>query len=595
MSLDDFVLIEGSNSTPEEEISTFQNIAQNFDVVPLEKIFPTYANKTILVKGQIKRIERKTMIRLASFYCSNCGFEEVVVQNLVTLTEPRYKCCSKGVWKINSDLCEMQRGLLYTLSSENSSGVCTIQLISFFDTGKKIGEYLEAIVYCTVTYDEKKKKTTEYCKSILETTSALGFALDNAIEWEEFCSTANSLINNESNVDGLINVFNDFHGSELKKIKRALIYQMISISFTEASLVKNSFRGNIHLLLTGEPGTGKSSLLERVCFLTEGRSVKGPTTSTAGLTAGLVKAQSGDWSIEAGACILSDMRILCLDEIDKCRDSSTLESLHEPMEQGTLSITKIGISMEFNTRFCSLFSMNPEKGYFQKDKTDIEQLKKVPNSILDRFDLIFTLKHREFKDEELMQGIRRTNSEILKKEEIDEWRKKIKIIKSFVTPVIPVASANYLGTFFRLLQGGKEEQQQKKEVSTILGINRRQINSLRRLSLAIAKTKMKREVDLTDCKEAISILSSTIYSNYLKKEQKTVFNLSTNEQNTLSEAKLMNKLLSFISEEKTRQEIILNMGIKNEELDYILKKLTKQGKIYSPKINYYERVYSLDD
>jgi len=168
-----------------------------------------------------------------------------------------------------------------------------------------------------------------------------------------------------------------------------------------------NLRGDINLLLLGDPSTAKSQFLkfvERVAPIAVYTSGKG--SSAAGLTASIIRdASSGEFQLEGGAMVLADGGIVCIDEFDKMRAQDRV-AIHEAMEQQTISIAKAGITTTLNSRTSVLAAANPIYGRLDDLKATQDQID-FQTTILSRFDCIFLVKDvREInKDMNMAQHI----------------------------------------------------------------------------------------------------------------------------------------------------------------------------------------------
>lgn len=172
----------------------------------------------------------------------------------------------------------------------------------------------------------------------------------------------------------------------MSAVKLAVALTVIGGVATTANKVR--VRGQSHLLLVGDPGCGKSQLLRYASKLTQ-RSVitTGIGTTSAGLTVAAVK-DGRDWALEAGALVLADGGICCIDEFSTVRDADRA-AIHEAMEQQTISVAKAGLVCTLNTRSTVFAAQNPKNGFDSSAGLDVNT--GIASPLLSRFDIILLL------------------------------------------------------------------------------------------------------------------------------------------------------------------------------------------------------------
>lgn len=160
-------------------------------------------------------------------------------------------------------------------------------------------------------------------------------------------------------------------------------------------------RGDLNVLLLGDPGTAKSQVLKFAEMVAPiGVYTSGKGSSAAGLTASVIRdASSRSFAIEGGAMVLADGGIVCIDEFDKMREDDRV-AIHEAMEQQTISIAKAGITVTLNSRCSVLAAANSVHGKWDDYKSDDENIDFMP-TILSRFDMIFVIKDKYDHDADL--------------------------------------------------------------------------------------------------------------------------------------------------------------------------------------------------
>ncbi|MCJ1422717.1 minichromosome maintenance protein 5 [Sticta canariensis] len=279
-------------------------------------------------------------------------------------------------------------------------------------------------------------------------------------------------------------------------------------------------RGDINVLLLGDPGTAKSQLLkfvEKVAPIAIYTSGKG--SSAAGLTASVQRdTATREFYLEGGAMVLADGGVVCIDEFDKMRDEDRV-AIHEAMEQQTISIAKAGITTILNARTSVLAAANPVFGRYDDLKTPGENID-FQTTILSRFDMIFIVRdeHEKGRDERIarhVMGIQmggrgldeQTEAEI----PVEKMKRYISYCKSRCAPRLSAEAAEKLSSHFVSIRRQIHTAEISANARSSIPITVRQLEAITRISESLAKLSLSPIATESHVDEAIRLfLASTM-------------------------------------------------------------------------------------
>ncbi|KAJ4147974.1 hypothetical protein LMH87_002465 [Akanthomyces muscarius] len=279
-------------------------------------------------------------------------------------------------------------------------------------------------------------------------------------------------------------------------------------------------RGDINVLLLGDPGTAKSQLLK---FVSQAAPISiytsGKGSSAAGLTASVQRDQSTrEFYLEGGAMVLADGGVVCIDEFDKMRDEDRV-AIHEAMEQQTISIAKAGITTILNARTSVLAAANPIFGRYDDMKTPGENID-FQTTILSRFDMIFIVKDEHSREKDIniakhVMGIHMDNrgvEEVAESEiPVDKMRKYVSYCRSRCAPRLSPEAAEKLSSHFVSIRRQVHAAEIEANTRSSIPITVRQLEAIVRITESLAKLTLSPIATEAHVDEAIRLfLCSTM-------------------------------------------------------------------------------------
>lgn len=355
-----------------------------------------------------------------------------------------------------------------------------------------------------------------------------------------------------------------YNTANMRYIKKAVLLQLLG--GLEKNLSNGThIRGDINVLMVGDPSTAKSQMLRFVYQIAPlAITTTGRGSSGVGLTAAVTTdKETGERRLEAGAMVLADRGIVCIDEFDKMSDNDRV-AIHEVMEQQTVTIAKAGIHTTLNARCSVIAAANPAYGQYIDRRRPFENIA-LPDSLLSRFDLLFIVcdeideeydrrisehvltMHRylppnveegapvpetfntsfssgllkalrqpdEQDDQEpferfnsaLHSGRTGSSSSVLK---LSFVKKYLHYAKSKIKPILTEEATEYISATYADLRNKKLEEEQQRLEKT-LPVTARMLETLIRLATAHAKSRLSPRVEKCDAQVAYELLEFILY------------------------------------------------------------------------------------
>jgi replicative DNA helicase Mcm len=378
-------------------------------------------------------------------------------------------------------------------------------------------------------------------------------------------------------------------------IKEAIL--LLIVGSNQRALVDGSkIRGDINIFLVGDPGTAKSEMLKFCARIApRGLYTSGRGSTAAGLTAAVVKDKTGIMMLEAGAVVLGDQGLVCIDEFDKMKPEDR-SALHEVMEQQSASIAKGGIVATLNARTSILAAANPMYGKYDPFKNITENVN-LPIPLLTRFDLIFVVRDipTKEKDEKIARHIidLHTPRGIDQRSviDVDLLTKYLSFAKKG-SPVLTTEAEKKILDYYLKMRNVESEE--------MITVTPRQLEGIIRLSTARARLLMKDRVEEEDAERAIFLIQSMLEDAGVDVNTGKV-DLGVLQGRPRSEVSKMQLFMDVLKglegdnkiavEERTFvNELEKTEKFTEEEARKYIRRMLREASIYESKPGHYNRV-----
>ncbi|MBU1198450.1 MAG: minichromosome maintenance protein MCM [Nanoarchaeota archaeon] len=579
----------------------------------IRNIRSKHIGKLIELEGLVRqKSDVRPQVTSARFECPSCGNIIAVLQLDTKFKEPsRCSCGRRGKFRlISKELVDAQKLVLEEAPEDLGGG----------EQPKRLNIFLKSDLVSPMS----DKKTNPGNK-----INVVGIIKEVPIEIAGIRTTRFDLFSDANNVEPIQEDFYDLDISEEEeqeilelskdkrifeklteslapsiygheKVKEAILLQMLGGVIKKRDR-GDITRGDIHILLIGDPGSGKSQLLKRVSVIApKSRYVSGKGATGAGLTATVVKDEFlRGWALEAGALVLTNKGICCIDELDKMTPEDQ-SAMHEALEQQTISISKANIQATLKAETTVLAAANPKFGRFDPYEMIAKQIE-LPTTLINRFDLIFPFRDlpNKEKDEKMANFILRLHQTSEKQETVissELLKKYVSYARRKIFPKLTDVALNEIKDFFVTMRNMDSGDSGIKTIP----ISARQLEALIRLSEASAKVELREKVTKKDARRAIDIIHYCLSQIGMDPDtgkidiDRLVTGISASQRNEIVIVReVINELEKVLGKtiplEDVEREAEIR-GVDKNKLNDVIEKLKRSGDIFSPKHGVISRI-----
>lgn len=372
------------------------------------------------------------------------------------------------------------------------------------------------------------------------------------------------------------------YGQDL--VKESILYQMVGGNYSGSST-----RGDIHVLLIGDPSEGKTELGLAASRIAGGEFASGEALSAAGIGAGMVKDPiSGRWVAEGGIAVVGNRRLKVLDEIDKM-NREFLNQLLTIMDKGFFKLDKIK-HMEFETKGAWLCLGNPKGGKYNPILSLAKNID-FPTPVLTRFDLIYILKKTHDPDitrKKLERINKQYQGQLITKVDEQHIKKWMQLAKKQTSITIEPEVFEILTQFYHSLeQSGRGDQS--------IPITERQYHGMLRMAIARAKLHLRNRVVAADAHRAVEIMTAMMKMVGIEVVNGTVATIAKEEKD---KSRTFKKVLESLTVGKTELESVKEDDIVKKMIEFpewagqdearnYIRSQQMEGKIWSPRTGWW--------
>ena len=537
---------------------------ENYDnLVPLNQLRSNYLHQLVVVQGTVVKVGPLTVLNTwLAWQCVSCRGETVVFQD--GGHKPPSRCphgcrnqrnfvplrLSRSTVTVDRQVVRLQEVL------EEDGGrvprTVEVELVEDLTDTCIPGDTVRVSGVVRTSEARARKQNKKSDSQFLLYVSAVG--LTNSRRRGK-PRTVSDLVQFTYNDFALIQDIHSYGPGIMKLLVNSLCPSIFGHFMVKAGLLLGLFGGTVrterslpvrsesHILVVGDPGLGKSQMLTAACDMAPRAVLVAGNTSTAtGLTAAMAKESGHDVSLEAGALVLADQGVCCIDEFDKM--SGQHPALLEAMEQQSISVCKAGVISSMPARVSILATANPAGGRYTKAKTVSENLRLSP-ALLTRFDLVFLVLDRQntLQDSLLSEHVLAQHSSagpslpaggqprgglqedgsrpaqpllqrisLARHEKIDPvpavcLKKYIAYARRYVHPTLGPGAVTALKTFY-------VEMRRRHHTKDCVPITTRQLMSLKRLTEARARLELREEAGEQDALDVIEMMKTSMVDTF---------------------------------------------------------------------------------